>query len=126
MNEYLPVIIMFNNYFHDLATAFLGVSAFMLLAIKKHLLKNKVENNREIYIKAFHYLSKLALISLAWIILGGIPRTIFFKKYEWWDAVVKGVVAALVMQHIIMFAVTGVGIYIWVCARKEIKTFEIQ
>ena len=117
MNEILPVIIMMNNYFHDVATALLAVSAFTFLGLRKMITKD----NKEVYIKLFHYLTKLALVSLVWIILGGIPRVIFFKKYEWWDAASKGIIPALIVKHIVMFFLVGCGIYLWLGIRKSVK-----
>ena len=121
MNEILPVIIMMNNYFHDVATALLAVSAFTLLGLRRMITKDNKGAHKDIYIKVFHYLTKLALVSLVWIILGGIPRVIFFKKYEWWDAASKGIIPALIVKHIVMFLLVGCGIYLWHRIRKTVK-----
>ena len=116
MNEYLPVIIMMNNYFHDVATALLAASAFVLLGINK-----LTGSDNRSHKKIFHYLTRVALVSLVWIIVGGVPRVMFFKKYEWWDAASKGIIPALIVKHIVMFFLVGYGLFLWVRIRKQMR-----
>jgi len=121
MKEFLPIIIMLNNYLHDLATALLFTSGFVLMCLYKWIINKDSKPYLDIYVKLFHVLTKLGLASLVWIFLGGIPRVIFFSKYEWWNAVSKGIILALTIKHIIMFLLVGTGIYLWIRLRKQLQ-----
>lgn len=122
MNQWLPVLIMMNNYFHDVATALLAASAVLMLVILRVTAKMKTENESvELVVSIYRKVTKLALVSVIWIILGGIPRTIFFKRYEWWDAAGKGIIPALLVKHALMFMLVGVGIILWLRVKKEIS-----
>jgi len=68
----------------------------------------------------YHALTIALWVSFAWIILGGIPRTIFFPTYEFIPALGKGIVPALVIKHIVMFSGVGLGIAAWISARRAI------
>lgn len=121
MREYLPIIIMMNNYFHDMATAFLAVSAITFIGINKWIKQDGLEKNKKLLEKIFKFFSRIALFTIAWIVVGGVPRVIFFKRYEWWDAASKGIISALIVKHVVMFVLVGGGIYLWLRIRKTIK-----
>lgn len=120
MNNWLPILIMVNNYFHDVATALLVTSAFLMFGVAKIARHYLEEKHKVFFREVFSYLSKFALGALIWIILGGIPRTIFFKRYEWWDAAGKGIVTALIVKHVLIFLLVVLGVFLWVKLRREI------
>lgn len=123
MNQWLPVIIMMNNYFHDVATALLAASALVMLFIlraisSKSLDQAKIGLVKEIYRPT----TKVAVFSLIWVLVGGVPRTIFFKRYEWWDAAGKGIIPALIVKHFLMFVLVFAGFVLWSQVRKKINS----
>ena len=61
--------------------------------------------------------------ALACIIIGGIPRTIFFYDYEFIPASVKGIVLDLVIKHVLL--VTGViaGSVMWIRIGKRMRGY---
>lgn len=105
------VLIIINNYLHDVATAVLLASAVLLWALDRAVTCDGASDS--LLTAAYPRLVKLAWISLAWIILGGIPRTIFFSRYEWDPAVVSGLVPALIIKHVLMFSGVAVGAVVW-------------
>ncbi|MBN2822455.1 MAG: hypothetical protein JXR33_04620 [Coriobacteriia bacterium] len=107
----MSVVIIINNYLHDVASAVLVTSAVVLWALDRAVTRDGVAGS--LLEAAYPRLVKLAWISLAWIIIGGIPRTIFFSQYEWDPAVVKGIVPALIIKHVLMFGGVAVGAVIW-------------
>jgi hypothetical protein len=112
---------MINNYLHDLATALLAASgAVMLVVLRIAARIKKGDGEVELVVNIYQKVTKIALVSVSWIILGGIPRTIFFKRYEWWDAAGKGIIPALLIKHLIMFSLVGAGVILWLKVRKEI------
>lgn len=107
------IAIMMNNYFHDVATALLAASAFSLWAIARiHGRHTGLEADR-FFLEAYGHLKGLVLFALAWIVVGGVPRTIFYKDFEWANAAGKGQVAALVVKHILAFLFLGLGVFGW-------------
>lgn len=113
----MALVIVFNNYFHDLATGVFAASAVVLWALARWAREHPdaAPAMEEVY----HALSVALWISFAWIIIGGIPRTYFFPRYEFIPALGKGIVPALVIKHVIMFSAVGVGIAAWVGARRS-------
>lgn len=121
MNEWLPILVMLNNYFHDVATALLVTSAVAMLALGRILESRGIEPDQPAYRTIYAFLSRLAGVALIWIIIGGIPRTIYFQRFEWWDAASKGIVAALVAKHIVMGALVLAGLALWLRIRRRLK-----
>lgn len=115
----LALAIVFNNYFHDLATGVFAACAVVFWALARSA---PADPERARALKpVFSALNTALWISLAWIILGGIPRTLFFPTYEFIPALGKGIVVALVVKHVFMFAAAAVGIVGWLRARSVIS-----
>lgn len=118
----VKVLIIMNNYFHDVATAMLLSSALIVW-----LLGRKAEaegpDARRWFASAFPVLTKVALWSIAWIVIGGIPRTIFFQQVEWnmADPSNKYLFAALMVKHAFMWIAVIAGSLLWVRMRKVAK-----
>jgi len=113
----MSLIIVFNNYFHDLATGVFFGCAVALWAVSRSLRADpaRAAALAPIYIA----LTRALWISVAWILIGGVPRTIFFPSYEFIPALGKDIIPALVIKHVFMFAAVGTGIAAWVSARRE-------
>ena len=109
----LGIAIMMNNYLHDVATALLAASAFTLYVIYRVEGECQAPGAREFFLKSYRRLVKLARFSLAWIIVGGIPRTIFYTRFEWANAAGKGQVPALIVKHILIAIMVAGGVWGW-------------
>jgi len=113
----MSLVIVFNNYFHDLATGVFFGCAIALWAVSRSL---RADPTRAAALTPLYQaLTRALWISVAWILLGGIPRTIFFPTYEFVPALGKGIVPALIVKHVFMFTAVGIGITAWVSARRE-------
>jgi len=112
----VSLVIVFNNYFHDLATGVFVGCAVTLWALSRTVRAD--HRHAESLAQAYRMLTRTLWISVAWIILGGIPRTIFFPAYEFIPALGKGIVPALILKHVVMFSAVGLGIAAWVSARR--------
>jgi hypothetical protein len=109
----LGVAIMMNNYFHDVATALLAASAFVIHAIVR---TQAVMASREatlFFLKTYDQMVKFFRFALWWIVIGGIPRTIFYTSFEWANAADKLQVPALMVKHVVMAVLVIWGIYAW-------------
>ena len=112
----MSLIIVFNNYFHDLATGVFVGCAVTLWALSRTVRANAVLADS--LALTYQLLTRTLWISVAWIILGGIPRTLFFPAYEFIPALGKGIIPALILKHVVMFSAVGLGIAAWVSARR--------
>src|SRR6266480_5713893 len=79
----LGVAVMMNNYFHDVATALLAASAFALHAIVRVQAAMNTPVATLFFLKTYRILVKFFRFALWWIVIGGVPRTIFFRSFEW-------------------------------------------
>lgn len=107
------VVIIINNYLHDVATAVLIASAAVVWALDRAVARDGGGRAGELLRAAYPKLVLVARAALVWIILGGIPRTIFFTRYEWDPAVTRGIVPALAIKHVLMAAGVLIGAVMW-------------
>jgi len=110
--NWTSIVIILNNYFHDLATGLLLSSAVILWVLGRRAEDGGPEE-RLALVRAYPTLVKFARGAFIWIILGGIPRTIFFYQFELIPANTKGIEAALGVKHVFMFSVVVFGAIAW-------------
>ena len=106
------ILIIINNYFHDVATAVLLSSAVILYVLGRQAERGGVAEHR-VLARAYSTLTSFAWGAIAWIVVGGVPRTIFFTRYEWDPAVVRGLVPALIVKHTLMVVAVVIGAFMW-------------
>jgi hypothetical protein len=127
MSPGLGVAIMMNNYFHDVATALLAASAVALWLMLRQYEASAGGPEAARYFLAIHArMVKLARFSLAWIVLGGIPRTIFYTRFEWANAAGKLQIPALIVKHVIAFALVAGGAWFWVQLRRRVASVQAE
>lgn len=124
VNAALGVFIMLNNYLHDVATALLAASGVTMLIIVRRYGNNTNPDVTDYFLRIYKGITRLAKFSLCWILIGGIPRTIFYKEFEWANAVGKSQVPALIVKHVIAFIFVCTGAYIWVKINKRVKVIK--
>ena len=126
MSPGLGVAVMMNNYLHDVATALLAASGVALWAMLRRweACGGGVEAGR-FFLAIHRSMARLARLSLAWIVLGGIPRTWFYAEFEWANAAGRGQVAALVAKHVVAFALVGAGAALWLRLRARVGEVRI-
>jgi len=105
--------LMMNKYFHDVATALLMASAFVLHVIVRIQAAMDTPVATLFFLKMHKQLVRFFRFSLWWIIIGGIPRTIFYTSFEWNHFADKLQVPALMVKHILMAAAVIYGIRAW-------------
>jgi hypothetical protein len=121
MSETAGVILMMNNYFHDVATALLLASGIAIWVIYKKFGDSDKPDVREYFLKLYGSMTFLVKFSLAWIILGGIPRTYFYTEFEWSHYAGRSQIPALIVKHILAFLFVAAGAYLWINIRKKVK-----
>lgn len=123
MSPALTVAVIMNNYFHDVATAFLFASALVMWGLVRRAERGGPEVLAGLR-SARPMLTKLATGALAWIVIGGVPRTIFFTRVEYDPAKVPGLVVALGVKHAVMFSAVALGIWLWRRADRLLRAPE--
>lgn len=115
----LKVLIILNNYFHDVATAMLFSSALIIWLLGRRASARGPEAVRALA-NAYPVLTHVAQFSLVWIVIGGIPRMLFFQQVEWnmADPSNKYLFAALMVKHAFMWAAVAAGTVMWFRLRK--------
>jgi hypothetical protein len=114
------ILIILNNYFHDVATATLLSSAVILYVLGRQA-KSGGAGERRALARAYRTLTRFAIGALAWIIIGGIPRAIFFNEYEFIPAQTNGIVADLVVKHFLLVTAVALGSIMWLRLGKVAK-----
>jgi hypothetical protein len=117
----LGIIIMMNNYLHDVATGLLAASGVGLWVIMR---KYEDTGNREVteyFLSIYKSMTRLARFSLLCILIGGVPRTLFYRSFEWANAVGHGQVPAIIAKHVLAFAFVGTGVYFWCRFDRKVK-----
>lgn len=117
----LGVAIMMNNYFHDVATALMAASAFTLHAIfRVQAVRNDVASTR-FFIDTYDIMVKFFRFAIFWIIIGGIPRTIFYTSFEWNHFADRLQIPALMVKHVLMFVLVVWGVIAWKRLKRRVE-----
>ena len=121
MSEISGVFLMMNNYFHDVATALLLASGIAIWIIYKKLGNSDKPDVREYFLKLYDSMTFLAKFALAWIILGGIPRTYFYTEFEWSHYAGQSQIPALIIKHVLAFVFVSAGAHLWIRIRSKVR-----
>jgi hypothetical protein len=112
-SPWLGVAVMMNNYFHDVATAMLAASAFCLYAVHRVEASLGTPDAALFFLKTHRLMVKFFRFAFWWIILGGVPRTIFYVSFEWNHFADKQQVPALMVKHVLMVVLVVWGVAAW-------------
>jgi hypothetical protein len=97
------IAVMMNNYFHDLAVAFLFASCVLARVALDHWPGPPSPRGIEI-------LRRVAWGSLAWVMVGGAVRAWFYMDYEWLPKAGTAQLPALAIKHIVLVSLTIWGL----------------
>ncbi len=127
MSPAAGIALMMNNYLHDVATALLASSAFALVVLlRRYEATARGPEAGRLFLEIAERMTKLARLSLAWIVLGGIPRTIWYADFEWANAAGRGQVAALVVKHVVALLMVILGVLFWRRLRVRVAAVEAE
>ena len=99
------IVVMLNNYFHDLAVAFLFASSLMAHLVLRHWPGPDPPSAA-----LARTLQRIAWGSLAWVVLGGAVRAWYYKEYEWMPRAGTAQIPALGVKHLLLFGITAWGL----------------
>ena len=115
---------MMNNYLHDVATALLVASGYVMWVILRCVSPDAGPEAMRYFVRMYYKITRLAQFSFVWIIICGIPRVIYYKDFEWSNMAGRGQVPALIVKHILAFSLVAGGVALWVRVRKEVVAVE--
>jgi hypothetical protein len=118
----MDILIILNNYLHDVATAVLLSSAVILYVLGRQA-RSGGDGERRALARAYGTLTRFAWGALAWIIIGGIPRTIFFERFEFIPANTNGIVLDLIIKHVLLVASVIAGSVMWLRIGKQARAY---
>ena len=95
--------VMLNNYFHDLAVAFVFASTLLAHLTMRHW----PETPPRTLARA---LRRIAWGSLVWVLVGGAIRAWFYEEYEWLPKAGTAQVPALLAKHVLLVSLTVWGL----------------
>ena len=119
---------MTSNYSHDIATALLAVSGvtMWLISTAYSTVAHKTKDMELLFIRVYQSVRKLARYSLEWVLIAGVPRILFYKQFEWSHMAGDLQVVAIVIKHIVMFLIVGMGLYYWTKLNKQVNDLKIK
>ena len=109
----LGLAIMVNNYAHDVAAALLATSGFVLHAIIRIQKVADDPASTRFFIRLYDMMARYFRIAIWWIVIGGIPRTIFFRDFEWNHFADKLQIPALIVKHVLITVFVIWGVIAW-------------
>lgn len=113
------ILIIMNNYLHDVATAVLLSAAVILWVLARQAERGGPEAFTQLA-RAYPMLTRFAVIALAWVIVGGIPRLVFFNTHDL-GAVRGDLVPAIAVKHVVEFAAVGAGVVLWMRVKRRVE-----
>jgi len=111
----MAILVMLNNYFHDLATAVFAVSAIAAwLLLRTRAFEQAPDAVRPVV----QGLVKVGVVSLVWTLAAGMIRGMTYREYEWVEAAGRGQVPVLVFKHVILFSLVAMGVVVLYRVRR--------
>ena len=108
-DQTLAILVMLNNYFHDLATAVFAVSALGAYLLQRTVAMTTAPEAIRPVATGLMKIGGYSL--LCTLLLGGI-RALAYRQYEWVEAAGRGQVAALAVKHVILVSLVILGIVV--------------
>jgi ABC-type transporter Mla maintaining outer membrane lipid asymmetry permease subunit MlaE len=119
----MAILVMLNNYLHDLATAVFAVSAAAAYLLQRSLAMRREPAALRPVVTG---LVKIGVVSLVWTLLAGLIRGMTYREFEWVEAAGRGQVPVLVVKHVILVCLVTTGAVVLVKAHRLARTLESE
>ena len=114
----IDILIIMNNYFHDVATATLLGAAAIMWTLERQA-RSGAESDLAALARAYPVLTRFAQGALVWIIIGGIPRVLTFNTHDL-GALRGDLVPAIAVKHVVEVAAVVLGVLLWLHVKRRI------
>ena len=124
--EIVGIFVMLNNYYHDFATALIIVCTYAMALMVRFAEREGASLFRRKVPKIYPRMLHVTGGSLVLLFMAGIVRSFTYKWFEWVEVLGMGQIVVLIFKHVLMFAIVGYGIYVWVGLHKRIKAIRSE
>jgi len=120
MSPTLGILVVLNNYVHDVATGLLLISALWLGGSARDLGPSPSGEALAVFRRGYRRCVRSVWGSIVVIVATGVVRTAYFEDFEWIPALGRGLVPVLVLKHVLIFAMLAVGLWAWARLRRRL------
>jgi len=114
----MAILVMLNNYLHDLATALFAVSVIAAwLLLRTPAARSAPQALRDVG----RGLVRVGIGALVWTLAGGVVRALAFRRYEWMEAAGRSQIPALVLKHVILVGLVIAGLVVLQRVRRMLR-----
>lgn len=117
---------MLNNYYHDFATAVIIVCTYATVLMVRFAEREASGLFRKNLIKIYPRMLHVTGGSLVLLFMAGIVRSFTYKWFEWVEVMGMSQIVVVIFKHVLIFAVFGYGIYLWVGLHKRMKAIRAE
>lgn len=115
----IDILIIMNNYFHDVATATLLAAGVIMWALERQAERGERADMAALA-RAYPTLTAFARGALVWIVIGGIPRVLTFNTHDL-GAVRGDLVPAIIVKHVVEVLAVLFGVLLWLRVKRRIE-----
>lgn len=117
----IGILVMMNNYFHDLAAGIVFVCGVVMFASVKKAEEIGSREVKEFFLGVYPVLVHIIGGSIIFMLFAGVIRTFTYRDFEWANAVGVGQVYAIIVKHIFLGGIFFYGIALWIKSHKRVK-----
>lgn len=121
MSRGFAVFILMSNYFHDVATAMLISTWAAMWIIMRTYEQMKSPALKPLLVQLFESMTRIFWVSIAWIVLGFVPRISTIHQFEWANALKNEIVPGLVAKYVIALIMLSAGLFLWIALIRKLK-----
>ena len=122
----MAIFVMLNNFFHDFAVALLFACLLVMTYVHKSIQRGDGAANLDFAFGLFRWLNRVIIGSWAFIIVGGVVRTLAYEQYEWMESAGRGQIAALIIKHILLVSFVIGGTMLQLRLRKFFRNHQAK
>lgn len=116
----MAVLVMLNNFCHDLCAAWWMISALLV----RYTLGLSIESAGPVPLRLMRFLQKSMGLSLLGVIIFGVFRLWSYRTYEWVEAAGNSQVTLLAIKHVFFIVIVILGLMQWRQARAFLRLKE--
>lgn len=121
----MAIFIMLNNFFHDFAVALLFASLLALSYLYRKTHELPAPEQRSFFLEIYRRFTRVTLGCWAFIVVGGIIRTLAYREYEWIEAAGRGQITALAVKHVLLVLLVIWGSFLQVRLRRRVHEWKV-
>lgn len=117
----IGVLVMLNNYFHDLAAGIVFVCGVTMFVMSRKVEELGSRDAKEIFCGVYPTLVHIEGGSVIFMLFAGVIRTFTYKEFEWANAVGNSQVPAIIVKHIFLGGIFFYGVALWIKVHKKVR-----